>query len=91
MQAHRPRLLDASSVDRLFVGVVVGRVDRLGRSISDSSKVDRSFANGRNRGKISPGILVGHPEAPQSVPKVSMERRRGVSGRPRHASGAPKE
>ena len=30
MQAHRPRSLDASSVDGLFVGVVVGRVDRLG-------------------------------------------------------------
>ena len=91
MQAHRPRSLDASSVDRLFVGVVVGRVDRLGRSISDSSTVDRGFSNGRNRSKIGPGTLWGHPVAPQSVPKVSMERLRGVSGRPRYASRASEE
>ena len=30
MEAHRPRSLDASSVDGLFVGVVVDRDDRLG-------------------------------------------------------------
>ena len=83
MEAHRPRSLDASSVDRLFVGVVIGRVDRLGQGECENRH--------ENRSKIGPDGGSGHPKSSQNRSREPLGTPRGDQERPEGVSGASRE
>ena len=83
MEGHRPRSLDASSVDRLFVGVVIGRVDRLGQGECENRH--------ENRSKIGPDGGSGHPKSSQNRSREPLGTPRGDQERPEGVSGASRE
>ena len=83
MEAHRPRSLDASSVDRLFVGVVIGRVDRLGQGECENRH--------ENQSKIRLGSGSGHLKSSQNRSREPLGTPRGDQERPEGVSGASRE